>query len=333
MSRKIEHRYEDPLDRLWLDTAARIGLEVRRTPDAYASTDGRGTLFVGETATLDADDCLAQMIFHELAHSLVEGPASFAEPDWGLCNETERDLEREYACLRAQAALAGRYGLRAVLAPTTDHRTRFDALPVDPLSGTGGEVTRARVAVARAARDPWAPHLAAALEATATIVRAVGASDPGSLHSLIEAPAERHPIAGLWVAPGPARACRACAWRAGSRCELAGDTVRAEWASCEAFVSTLECETCGACCREAFDTVEIEADDPSVEALGTPPLRRREGRIELRRIEGCCPLLEGDGSAEPFRCSRYAERPRTCRELERGSANCLLARRRVGLSI
>ena len=44
-----------------------------RTPDAYASTDGKGRLFIAVDGMFDPDDSLAQMIFHELWHALVEG--------------------------------------------------------------------------------------------------------------------------------------------------------------------------------------------------------------------------------------------------------------------
>ena len=42
-------RYIDPLTQVWLGAARRIGLRVVRTPDAYAATDGRGTLAIGTT--------------------------------------------------------------------------------------------------------------------------------------------------------------------------------------------------------------------------------------------------------------------------------------------
>jgi len=93
--RRVTRRYDDPLDRVWLTAAERVGLRVRRSADAFASTDGRGTLIIGSADTLDPDDCLAQMIFHELCHSLVQGPESFAHPDWGLDNEGARDLVRD----------------------------------------------------------------------------------------------------------------------------------------------------------------------------------------------------------------------------------------------
>ena len=173
--RQVDHRYVDPLDQVWLETARRIGLRIERSGEVYASTDGSGMLRLGAHATLDADDCLAQMIFHELCHALVEGPASFTHPDWGLDNTGSRDVTREHACLRTQAALAGRHGLRALLAPTTDFRAFYDRLSEDPLAAPAAEpsIALAWEAVRRAGEPPWAPHLESALRATAAIARAV----------------------------------------------------------------------------------------------------------------------------------------------------------------
>lgn len=176
--RQVHHRYVDPLDQVWLATARRIGLRIERSGEVYASTDGGGTLRLGAHATLDADDCLAQMIFHELCHALVEGPASFAHPDWGLDNTGARDVAREHACLRTQAALAGRHGLRALLAPTTDFRVFYDRLSEDPLvpgaaAAADPSIALAQAAVCRAEEPPWAPHLDSALRATAVIARVV----------------------------------------------------------------------------------------------------------------------------------------------------------------
>src|SRR5678816_969150 len=131
--RQPRHAYRDPLDQVWLAVAARMGLRVERTAAAYAATDGQGVLAIG-AGDLDADDCLAQMIFHEICHSLVQGEDSFQRADWGLDNETDRDVPREHACLRVQAVLAGQLGLRRLLAPTTDFRPFYDALPPDPLA-------------------------------------------------------------------------------------------------------------------------------------------------------------------------------------------------------
>ena len=89
----------DPLDVVWLATARRLGLRVGRSSDCYAATDGTGALALGSADTLDADDCLAQMVLHEICHWLVQGPGAIAEPDWGLDNASSRDLAREFAAL------------------------------------------------------------------------------------------------------------------------------------------------------------------------------------------------------------------------------------------
>jgi hypothetical protein len=175
-SRVVTHRYEDPLDRIWLGCAERIGLCIARTPDAFATTDGRGTLLLATPEHLDRDDCLAQMILmilHELCHSLIEGPASLERADWGLDNETGRDDVREHACLRLQALLLRPRGLRRALGPTTDFRAFYDALPGDPLEGDDPSVVLARAAAVRVTARPWAPHLEEALDATAALARTV----------------------------------------------------------------------------------------------------------------------------------------------------------------
>lgn len=196
MPRRPGHRYLDPLDHIWLAAAARIGLRVERSAEVYAATDGAGLLHVGEPGDLDPDDCLAQMIFHELCHALVQGPHSFAQPDWGLDNETDRDVPREHACLRVQAALAGRHGLRTALAPTTDFRGFYDRLPADPLEGPAGDpdVALAREALVRADQPPWAPHLAHALTDTAAIAR---------LAARWTAPDLADPLPPLWATVDP----------------------------------------------------------------------------------------------------------------------------------
>jgi Fe-S-cluster containining protein len=63
----------------------------------------------------------------------------------------------------------------------------------------------------------------------------------------------------------------------------------------------------------------------------------------LRAGDRCAALEDGpppdhDGNAAPiagaraYHCRIYEDRPRTCREFERGGRHCLTARRRVGLS-
>jgi hypothetical protein len=181
MKRSSRHVYLDPVDAIWLTVAARIGFQVRRSEEGYASTDGRGIMTIGDPSTLDPDDCLAQMILHELCHSLIEGAQSLRVPDFGLDNESERDVVREHACLRLQARLTAAYGLRRVLAPTTDFRRYYDALPEDPFEGDDPAIGLARAGAARSSEPPWAPHLLEGLAATAEIMKvakALGAEDP-----------------------------------------------------------------------------------------------------------------------------------------------------------
>ncbi len=166
--------YRDPIDLVWLATARRLGFTVDRSDEVFASYDGRGTITLSTPAHFDPDDSLAQMLFHELCHALVEGPGAEARQDWGLDNIDDRHTVREHACHRLQAALLDRHGLRAMLAPTTDHRPYYEALPADPLADCPDPaLPLAREAFARATEGPWAPHLRAALEATAAVAAAV----------------------------------------------------------------------------------------------------------------------------------------------------------------
>ena len=97
------------------------------------------------------------------------------------------------------------------------------------------------------------------------------------------------------------------------------------------------CDDCGACCREAFDSVPVGPEDDAV-AVAFPELIRlaSDGWRDLQRVPTAagtkCICLRGTGATnEPFRCTIYADRPTNCRELEVASENCDLARRRVGL--
>jgi hypothetical protein len=182
MERKARHIYVDPLDAIWLTVADRIGFRVERSAEVYASTDGKGVMIIGEPSTLDPDDCLAQMILHELCHSLIEGAQSLHVADFGLDNESERDVVREHACLQLQAWLTDKHGLRQALAPTTDFRSYYDELPRDPFADSDDPATgMGRAGAARSEQAPWAPHLWQGLEATARVMKAaqeVGAVDP-----------------------------------------------------------------------------------------------------------------------------------------------------------
>ncbi len=357
------HRYEDPLGRVWLVAAERLGFRVERSPDVYASTDGRRTIFVGTDDTLDPDDSLAQMILHEMCHALVEGEDAESRVDWGLDNQTERDAAREHACLRLQAYLTGAHGLRGLLAPTTDYRAFWDGLGDDPFAvpeADGGRreasAIAARVAAWRASRSPWAPHLQEALAATASIAAAVpliggvaapGAAGAASLWSTITAPPPLHPLGHAPVAPpapsGAPRTCGECAWaarapgsRAAQRCYHAAHArLDPTWPACTRFepAAELDCLTCGACCREAYHSVEISRREPVIKRHPHMVVVH-DTYLELRRDrERCAALTGGRTPHEGYACNIYDDRPRTCREFTRGSKNCLDARRRVGLSL
>lgn len=347
----MRHLYVDPLAQVWLTAARRIGLRVVRTPDAYAATDGKGTLAVGADATLDPDDSLAQMIFHELCHSLVEGEPAFAQPDWGMDNTAPDHDWREHACLRVQWVLTGRHGLRAVFAPTTEFRAFWDQLAGDVLAERTDPSVQAAVAgLQRVGQPPWAPVLEQALAASAQIAQAaarfaalpeaVGApaasgAGPRSLWREVAAPPPPHPT-GLPARAPDAATCGACAWRSNARCRQANAKIDPAWPACERFEAALDCQTCGACCRAAYHSVEVSRRDPVVKAR--PAMIVDRGRyLEVLRTGDRCAALEGGviehGTTTRYRCTIYDDRPKTCRDFTRGSAHCLTARRRVGLSL
>jgi hypothetical protein len=341
VAREVTHRYVDPLAQVWIGAARRIGLSVERTADAYASTDGRGTLAIGDDGSLDADDSLGQMIFHELCHSLVEGEPSFARPDWGMDNTGPDHDWREHACLRVQWVLAGRFGLRAVLAPTTEFRAFWDALAGDVLADRRDRSVAAAIAgVRRAAQPPWAPALGDALAATARIAAeaarfAADGQGPPPLWRAALPPPAPHPT-GLPAGDADAT-CATCAWRydrrGRARCRQAGANVDPAWRACERYEPALDCRDCGACCRAAYHSVEVSRRDPAVKAH--PELVVDRGAyLELRRDGDRCAALEGGTADAPrYHCAIYDDRPRTCRDFTLGSDHCLTARRRVGLSL
>jgi hypothetical protein len=170
VSRSVTHRYRDPLDEIWLHAVAQIGFSVERSSKVYAHSDGRGVLHLADRASFDADDSLAQLILHELCHAMVEGERAWTQPDWGLDNISSRDEVREHAALRLQHELTSVHGLRWVLAPTTDFRPYYDALPETPLLGEDPAAVFAREGMLRSGLAPFARPLAEALQATEEIV-------------------------------------------------------------------------------------------------------------------------------------------------------------------
>ena len=315
------------IDEIWRRAAARIGFVLARTTDAYATSDGRGGIAIGADETLDDDDALAQLVFHELCHAITQGDASLRQPDWGLDNVPEH-VVHEHACLRLQASLSDRFGLRAPMAPTTPYRAYYQALPRDPLRDEGAEgdaTARAAAACARFDASEWRAPIEEALAATAL------ASDRGTLHPL-----------GFALGPA-AESCGSCAWLyeggrgpAVPRCRQSapanGDGARTERGNpaCAFWEPAVDCRTCGACCREAYHSVTVSVRDPVV--WQEPDLIVRHGaRFEIRREGARCAALAGEARGG-YTCTIYENRPRPCREFAAGGRHCLDARRRVGLS-
>ena len=378
VSRSIKFRYEDPLDALWTKTARSLGLTVQRGPHSYASTDGNGVLSLSDPSGMDPDDCLAQMILHEICHWMVQGPQSIGWVDWGLDNVGDTDVEREHACLRLQAALLNPFGLRETLGPTTDFRVYYDALPSDPFAERQAadreSITRARAAWNRRNRRPFGTRVERALQATreilSTLAEGEAALSPDSLLATAAEAVPLHrlgsPLAAVSLGTRP-RQCGDCAWATPGKKDLGLlrcrqhnlRKIEAQELACVRFEENVDCLTCGACCREAYDTVEVSNRDPAKKKHLHLMVERSGGHDMKRSGSRCCCLQGGlpltpptpaiSGGREsadagqrlaplampggaPFTCSIYEDRPRTCRDFTIFSQNCLDARRAVGLS-
>ncbi len=184
---RVPSQYIDPLDQIWISTAAKLQLTVRRDSSAYASYDGQGTITIARPEDLDPDDCLAQMILHELCHYFVEGETSFFKQDWGLSayGEETTSVLREHACQRLQAALLTPFGLTRLLAPTTEFRSYYDSLPENPIKDSFNDpaIPFAQAGLARTKKAPYQRILQDALSRTRTIYRLCAEGGPGS-HSV-----------------------------------------------------------------------------------------------------------------------------------------------------
>jgi hypothetical protein len=321
------------IEGIWRTAAGRVGFRIERTHHAYASS-GNGVISIGADEVLDDDDALAQLVFHELCHAITEGPSGVCRPDWGLDNVPEH-IVREHACLRVQAAIAGRFGLREAMAPTTEYRGYHDALPAEPLAtGTDAAIAIAAEAVARFDASSWRAPIEQALALTSS---AIGRDAPR------EAP--RHPVGFRLGRAG--ETCGSCAWlyvggrgvpvaRCRQSAATTGDGVRteAEHPACARWEPAVDCRTCGACCREAYHSVTVSVRDPVV--WKEPDLIERHGhRFEIRREGTRCAALaivDALAAAPAYSCTIYDNRPRPCREFTAGGRHCLEARRRVGLS-
>lgn len=343
-ARQATKTYADPLNLIWIRAAERYGLRITRTDDAYACYDGKGTLLIAKDAHLDADDSLAQMIFHELCHAAVAGPDAKAAFDWGLCNETDQDLVLEHACHRLQAWLSRRHGLRDFFAVTTDHRPHWDALPEDPLASAGTAAEHARRALMLLRATELGTILEEALSATRKIAEATRpfAADSSLWASLV--PLQEM---GFPQHEAPSLRCGSCAWSAPAAHEgkqlacaqtrAAGRKPRrieADARACVRFEPRFEiddCGHCGACCREGFHLVQVGKRERFAR-LHPQWLEIGHDATFVPRPGGRCVALTGHGRDDPYRCAAYEERPESCREFVIRGAACLDARRRVGLS-
>ena len=339
--RAITHRYTDPLDLVWLAAAERLGMRIERSAGVYASWDGNSKLELASPETLDADDSLAQLVFHEICHAIVAGPDGRARPDWGLDNTSDRDLVFEHACHRLQATLAGRYGLRDFFAVTTDWRPYWDALPGDPLAlSDDPALPIARRALARADQPPYADVLAEALRRSADIADVVRALSPAD--SLFRHTRARHP-SGFLEREEPGANCGDCAWsfaagihafrcRQATRAGRPNVRVASQTPACERYEARLDAESCagcGACCRQGFDRVDVAPRD-AIRKRHPALVHEDAWGSHLPRPNGHCVAL--DLAENGYRCRVYADRPRSCREFAVAGDACLEARRRVGLS-
>jgi hypothetical protein len=355
--RTISSSYQDPTDLIWQQALTELHITLLRSADAYASWDGAGTLTLASAEFLDADDCLAQMIFHELCHLLVSGEKARQQADWGLDNTSPRDLVYEYATQRLQAALAQAYGLRGFMAVTTMFRPYYDVLPLDPLADCDDPAQPLALAGFQLARSaPYRQVLHKALQATAALADAIHPHAPP--RSLWSAYQPRHP-SGFRVSPHAEPTCDACAWAVGHRgntlqCRktkignqprsysLADDApaasplrISVQQHGChywEPVLTDTSCFSCGACCHKGFDVVEVSPHETFA--------KRHPELIDVRSAERCvvprpgghCIALTGDGSAaQPYLCQHYKERPRSCRQFPVGGDACLQARQRCGI--
>lgn len=138
--------------------------------------------------------------------------------------------------------------------------------------------------------------------------------------------------------PGPPDAhCGDCVWhyRGGRgrpvwRCRRhAHGRIEPEASACVSYTPQLDCLSCGACCREAYDAVEVGARDPFVRRH-PERIIRVDQRLQVARKAGICACLAPADGQWP--CTVYADRPKTCRDFEYASDNCLFARDRLGLN-
>lgn len=85
------------------------------------------------------------------------------------------------------------------------------------------------------------------------------------------------------------------------------------------------CLECGACCfGDGPRYLRISGDDHARLGAATERLTQFIGnRCYMRLVDSHCGALGLEREAGHFACEVYEQRPRTCRQLERGSDACL----------
>lgn len=341
MSGKAPLRYEDPVSKVWATAARLIGF----TRPGNKVVDGAKA----------ADERMGQALFDQLCRALIEGHDSFAKP--GVAPGTSIDATalhwRDYARVRLQWVLCSQWNLHGWFEPAEHVRAFWDSLDDTILDDKADLAVRAAsVALLRASRPPWDPTFTEALATTRELLRA-------DASNRVE-----HPAGAFAVRADATKRCEQCAWAYTQGINLAcrqvdsaiigpqHKNIEPHWPACERFEPALDCQNCGACCREAFQTVQVGAREPirrthpeMVLDHGTRQELRRTPTASLDIVADqpaatrCASLGGGDlvqlgtrTTVSDYACQIYDARPQSCRSFTAGSESCLVARRRVGMS-
>ena len=308
-----------------------IGFSIARTREAYATSDGRGTIAIGADDTLDVDDAFAQLVFHELCHAHHRRGGGGRRARLGA--RQHRGARRARARLPALRGAAGGT-VRPARADGAD-----DRLPRLP--------RRARRRSAGARRRSGGGDRRGGARA----VRRLGLARARSRRRWRGRRRWRRRATRSGFDWGPAgETCGGCAWLYRRRPRRARRALPADGAArsatarapsrgiraCARWEPPVDCQACGACCREAYHSVTVSVRDPVV--WQEPDLIVRHGhRFEIRREgesgERCAALkVAAPGATPRYACTIYDNRPKPCREFAADGRHCLDARRRVGLS-
>lgn len=342
MSGKAPQRYEDSVSNVWVTAARQIGV-------VQAVAKATGASFDGAKA---ADMRVGQALFDDVCRSLIEGHDSFAKAGAEVVDVTVLHW-RDQARLRLQWVLCSQWNLHGWFEPVENARAFWLTLDETVLDDKADLAVRAAsVALVRVSRSPWAPTFTEALAATRDLLR-VDVSKRAE-----------HPTGAFAMRADETKRCEQCAWVYTQGVNLAcrqvdsatngplHKNIEPQWPACERFEPVLDCQPCGACCREAFQTVQVGAREP-IRRTHPAMVLDHGTRQELRRTltpgldlvadkpapTRCASLGGGDlvqlgtrTTVSDYGCQIYQARPQSCRSFTAGSESCLVARRRVGMS-